>query len=718
MGKAEKDMSFWRFEEGGRVLSIRTADTPAPWKNMLFNDGYMLDLTERMQGSGVVLTPDFRTSEQIAQRREMFVRIDGKPYRLLAGAGESYECRQMPEQSEMREQFAGFSTSVRAFVPVEGAAEIWTVTLQNDGDKPFAANVFTCFELTKAGTMGQCARYDAATDTAYRAGFPYYVYYDEYEGAKKKKNICFVTSNETPAGYETSLQRFFGTDNPYSIPAPVKAGHLACGQSDDGATCGALQFDFTLAPGEKKCIHLLCGVTADIADVPVLKERYLRVEERLAEVRELWDERLAAFHMESPDADLNAMVNVWLKKQALFLGRLNRASTYCPIRNQLQDAMGYAMVDPDGAFEVICRVMARQHRNGYIKGWVMTDGSAPQKLCLIEHSDGPIWLILCFVNIIEMSGRPEYYDKLISYEDGGEATVLEHLRMAARYMGAKVGAHGMCLMLDGDWTDPLNGPGRKGKGESTWNTAALIFAIRRLCSVFPDEEMTAIADRLAKAMNDSAWDGAWYYAGIDDEGRPYGSHRDPEAKQFLNAQSFAVMAGAVPADRLPKVVESMEQLKIDTGYLLFAPEFTEYNPIWGRISAKNPGTAENGCAYCHGTMFKAGADLTLGNGDRALETLYSVLPINPKNPTEKNLQSPTFIPNFYFSLQNENFGRSSQAYGTGSVSWFLHMMVEKVLGIVHTTHGVEIRPNLPSGWDKVKVTRRYRGEIREYTVEK
>ncbi len=709
-------MSIWSFKNEGKTLCINTADTPAPWRNRLFNSEYILDLTQRMQGPGTVISPVFKTVEHIAEKRDFFVKFNGEDYRLLCGLGKEYRCEQRPESSEVFESFNGFSVSVRAFVPAKGKAEIWTVKVRNESECEARISLFSCFNLNKAGTMGQVAKWDQNTKTAYREGFPYYVYYDEYESALKKRNICFVTSDTAPAAYETNTQRFLGTDNPFSIPLSVRNGKLACGVSDYGPACGALQFDFKLNSGEEKEINILAGVAKDISEVKALQDEYLNVSKQLSEIKKIWDERISAFTVDTPDDNLNALVNIWLKKQAVFLGKMNRASTYCPVRNQLQDAMGYAMIDADDAFEIACSVMKNQYSSGYLKGWVMTDGSAPQKLCLIEHSDGAIWLILCFTNIIEISGRKEYYERIIPYADGTEATVLEHLKQAARYMGNKVGEHGMCLMLDGDWTDPLNGPGRKGKGESTWNTAALIYAVRKLISVFPDNELKGIADSLEKSMNDFAWDGDWFYAGINDDGIPYGSHNDDEAKQFLNAQSFAVMAGAVKGERLEKVINSMEQLKIDTGYLLFAPAFEKYNPVWGRISAKNPGTAENGCAYCHGTMFKAGADAAVGNADRAFKTLYSVLPINPENPVEKNCQSPAFIPNFYLSLDNENFGLSSQNYGTGSVAWFLHIFVEKILGIQHTTNGVKVEPMLPSEWSNIKATRRYKGQIKEYLL--
>jgi len=58
-------MSIWCYKNNGRTLCINTADTPAPWKNKLFNSEYILDLTQRMQGAGKVVNSVFKATEQI-----------------------------------------------------------------------------------------------------------------------------------------------------------------------------------------------------------------------------------------------------------------------------------------------------------------------------------------------------------------------------------------------------------------------------------------------------------------------------------------------------------------------------------------------------------------------------------------------------------------------------------------------------------------------------
>ena len=61
----------------------------------------------------------------------------------------------------------------------------------------------------------------------------------------------------------------------------------------------------------------------------------------------------------------------------------------------------------------------------------------------------------------------------------------------------------------------------------------------------------AAAERFAKliqkqetALEQYAWDGAWFLRGLDDEAQPIGTHSAEHARIWLNAQSWMVIAGA------------------------------------------------------------------------------------------------------------------------------------------------------------------------------
>ena len=153
------------------------------------------------------------------------------------------------------------------------------------------------------------------------------------------------------------------------------------------------------------------------------------------------------------------------------------------------------------------------------------------------------------------------------------------------------------------------------------------------------------------------------------------------------------------------------------GSLLLIPAFSKWNDTWGRISIKQKGTTENGSVYCHGTMFKAYGDTITGDGDKAYSAIVKTLPTNPENPPEKSLQVPLFVPNYYFGLSDApNFGRSSCNYGTGTAGWLIWVAVEHIAGVRASCDGITLKPCLPKSWEKIKVSRRYKGEIHHFEI--
>ena len=241
-------------------------------------------------------------------------------------------------------------------------------------------------------------------------------------------------------------------------------------------------------------------------------------------------------------------------------------------------------------------------------------------------------------------------------------------------MSTQLGEHGLCLMKDGDWTDPINGAGRLGRGESTWNTLALIYAIKLLNEVEFDMQLDEIRGKLIYAVNTYCWNEDRYIAGFDDNGIPFGCKGDKEASLFLNAQTWALFAGVCDEERTKIVRKTIDKLKTDFGFLLLDPPFEGWNPRWGKISIKQKGNTENGSVYSHANMFKAYADFVCGDYEAGMCTMLSILPTNPNNPPEINLQIPTFLPNYYFGCEGDNFGHSSNVYSTGAVAWILWLV--------------------------------------------
>src|SRR5437764_14951919 len=92
------------------------------------------------------------------------------------------------------------------------------------------------------------------------------------------------------------------------------------------------------------------------------------------------------------------------------------------------------------------------------------------------------------------------FDPLRSSRDD---TVYRHgLRAVDLVLGERMGAHGLPLMLCGDWNDGLDEIGSEGKGESVWLRFFLLYVLDRLAPVVGLRERS---DRAAYYRNQARW---------------------------------------------------------------------------------------------------------------------------------------------------------------------------------------------------------------------
>ena len=713
-------MKYGRFIENGEKYEIVTPLTPGAWNNCLYNDSYYLEVSQTLQGSGY-LVKDYNRSQCMKECRYfyLFDRASGEVwnpnYVPLAKKPDRYSCIHGIWNSELKSLQQGIETTIKVMVPPAECREIWSITLQNQSNISRQISLYSMFEFYDHGVMGGECYCDTASKAIIKYAFPYHVRYEEKEKVMTEKAYYYVFSDREPASCEMSRMRFFGNQGEYGIPEGIQNGKLSGIKAEAEDFCGAYSFDFTLEAGEKAQILIECGAAVTKEEVLERKRDFGQeaVEKLLVETAAYWDEALAGFYMETPDENLNAFGNYWLKKQITLLTRQNRGSSYCPIRNQLQDALGYAMIQPEKAEKYILDLLKRQNRNGFLQQWYDTTGAPPRGLCLLTHTDGPVWLVICTEALLRQTGKRELLTRQIPYADGGMGTVLEHMKAALIYLMENCGEHGLCLIGDGDWNDPMNGVGREGKGESVWLSMAFVYAAKLLLPYLEEvdnvghAQISLAAEIMTKAINTHAWCDKWYAAAIHDNGTLLGNLED---RLFLNTQSWAIMSGVADEERTRLLVKEVtEKLATPFGPLILDMPFSEWDERWGRLSVKKSGTTENGSVYCHASMFYAFAQACMGDGEGLYETLWRTLPTNPENPPEKNLQVPIYLANYYYGLRDSaNFGRSSRHYGTGTVAWMLMLLMEELLGVKATVDGISLHPCLPKEWTYVTCVRSYK----------
>ena len=152
----------------------------------------------------------------------------------------------------------------------------------------------------------------------------------------------------------------------------------------------------------------------------------------------IWEKRCSGFAPKTGNTELDLLVKYWFKKQVTFLSRTNRLDCSSPVRNELQDSMGYAFAEPYEAFEIMKKVMERQHISGYIKQWNIHDGTPSRGLSLLRHSDGPLWIIICFIEVISYIIKDNSpYDNVVGYYDSNiKDSIKEHIIKAAYFMSS------------------------------------------------------------------------------------------------------------------------------------------------------------------------------------------------------------------------------------------------------------------------------------------
>lgn len=662
-------MEFGKFTMGGKCYVVTTPKTPTPWKNRLFHERYFLEVSQRLCGESF-LVEDFRRYPVLAEEKRFYAKVNGKVYHLFCGQAQEYRCEHHLEKTIVTEQYADFSVCTTVFVPACGGGEVWSFHIENCTEQELAVQFFACFPF--ANITYQSLECSFRNGCFYKKSFPYYIRYDEYEKLRQTERIAYVLSDTPTESFECSKRRYFGGDDPFGIPQMVQAG--GSDQKCEYEDCvAAFSHVLTLPAKGAHTVNYRAGAEKTEAEIAMRTISEKNVQEMLENTQREAERALAPVQINTSYEDLDALVNYWAKKQLIFLATHNRGGVYCPVRNQLQDAMGYAALAPAKAWQIVSSILRKQRSDGYLKQWYTTDGSPASGLCQLDHSDGGIWLILCGLEVARL-GERAWLDEKHPYCDGAEeASALEHLKKATYYLTGQLGAHGLCLMKDGDWTDPINGPGRKGRGESTWNTMALIYALGLLLEIEEDAELRKRMDALKAAVDRFCWDEDRYIVGYDDDGVPVGARTDREGNLFLNTQTWAIISGVCTPARRKIVYKTLERLKTDFGYRLLDPAFSAWNPQWGKISVKHRGNTENGSVYTHGNAFMAYAYFLSGDADRAIETLRMILPTNPNNPPSNSLQLPTFIPNYYVANVDCDFGRSSNFYGSGTPSWLIWM---------------------------------------------
>jgi cellobionic acid phosphorylase len=605
----------------------------------------------------------------------------------------------------------------------EDVIELWHLRVQNLSGRSRKLSLYPYFPIGYMSWMNQSAAFSPELLAVVATCVTPYQKVADYFKQKDFKDRTFLLADTPPVAWEASQAAFEG-EGGLQHPEGVERAELAKGDALYETPTACLQYRLGLAPGKAQEYRFIFGAAFDEAEIAALRNKYLLGEmfhQARAEYAGYIAQGEGCLTVETPDRELDHFVNHWLPRQVFYHGDVNRLTTDPQTRNYLQDNMGMSYLKPDVARKAFLHALSQQLPTGAMPdGILLVEGAELKYINQIPHADHCVWLPVCLQAYLDETDDYPLLRQQVAGREGRSLSVFERISNAMRWLLQARDPRGLSYIAQGDWCDPMNMVGYKGKGVSGWLSVATAYALRLWAGVCKAENAGALAEELEagaeainRAVNTHLWDGEWFARGITDDGVVFGARKDQEGRIFLNPQSWAILSGAASREQRKLMFQAIEaSLATPYGVMLVAPPFTRMREDIGRVTQKFPGSAENGSVYNHAAAFYIYSLYSIGEGERAFQVLRQMLPgPDPADYLQRG-QLPVFIPNYYRGAWREHprtAGRSSQLFNTGTVAWVYRCLVEGLFGLKGSRDGLLIRPQLPGHWREARITRQFRG---------
>jgi cyclic beta-1,2-glucan synthetase len=746
--------------DGSEYVTVLShgASTPAPWINVIANGDF--GFTVSAEGSGYTWSGNSREQQLTPWSNDPVTDRPGECLYLrdentgavwtptplpIRHPTASYVCRHGKGYSRFEHTQRGLSTTLLQFVPLGSRVKVSRLTIVNTSTsrRSLSCTAYVEWVLGRSRSL-------SAPHIFTELDLPTGALFARNVWNADESSVAFLHMGAHPSSICGDRSEFLGRNGAVSSPLALALGAPLSGRVGSGLDpCGAIQRRFDLGPGESTTILCLLGTgdTAVQARSALALWTAADIDQALAAVRAQWHSVLSAVNIRTPDRALNVMINGWLLYQTLGC-RINartgfyQSSGAYGFRDQLQDGMALSAVAPELVRQHLLRTAGRQFLQGDVQHWWLPETGRGIRTRI---TDDRAWLCYCTAHYLAVTADAAILDERVPYLDGPvlrpdemedfslpstaavDGSLYEHC-VRALEDSASFGVHGLPLMGTGDWNDGMNRVGAAGRGESVWLGWFLHAALTSFIPIangrgdLPSAtRWQARADALKSSLEQAGWDGQWYRRGFFDDGTPLGSSVSPECQIDSIAQSWGVISGAGSDERIRLAMQSFDSrlVKRETGLvLLFTPPFDHCNEDPGYVKAYPPGIRENGGQYTHAAIWSVIAYALLGEGERAVEMLSMLNPINHAlTPAQASVYrvEPYVVAADIYSVA-PNVGRGGWTWYTGSAAWMYRAGVESILGCRIQGTTLQINPCIPKSWPGFEVSLRYRSARYEIAV--
>lgn len=770
--KAATDMQYGYFDDKEREYVITCPDTPAPWVNYLGSPEYGAIISNNAGGysfaksgaNGRILRYVFNQFDEPG--RYIYIRDNlSKDYWSASWqpVGKNLtryksECRHGMAYTKMRALYAGISSEVLYYVPLDAAHEVWAVAVRNDSDVVRELTVTGYAEFTNNPNYEQDQvnlQYSQfITRTEFENDHILQLIHGNLDAVSAdgkevdNKDVgyrLFGLAGQRVSGYCGNKENFLGRYHGYGDPQGVTTGKLDGSMNYNENACGALSAVLVLNPGETAYLAFIVGAK-NREESRALMARYADpaavCPEELAALKAHWHTKLENFQIHTPSAEMNSMINTWNAYNCFMTFTWSRAASlvYCGLRNgygyrdTVQDIQGVIHLAPEQAAEKIRFMLSAQVDNGGglpLVKFTHNPGheDTPDDPSYVQETGHPayraddaLWLFPTVYKYLAETGNLAFLDEVIPYANKGAATVYEHLQRAIDFSLEHLGPHGMPAGLYADWNDCL----RLGaEGESSFVAFQLVLALRIQKQLAEEKGDAAAAEKLAKQLADFSalveklcWNEDRYIRGFTEKGEVIGRRTDPEANLWLNPQSWAVISGLADSEKAETILHTVhEGLNTEYGVMLMQPPYHAHAFDGALAVIYNAGVKENAGIFSQSQGWIILAEALCGHGNRAFSYYKANSPAEQNDRAEIRKLEPYCYGQFTEGKDSPHFGRSHVHWLTGTASTMMVGAVEGILGVRPDLHGLRLSPSIPAAWDGFTMEKSFRGKKLHITVQ-
>ena len=754
-------MQYGHFDNDRREYVIDRVDLPVSWTNYI-GTGEMVGVFNHTAGGYLI----YKSSEhhRITRFRPNGVPMDGPGHYVYLRDDESgdywsvswqpvgkprehFRCRHGLSYITYESDYSDMAASQTLFVAMDDPVEIWDVRLRNDSPRARTISAFSYLEFSFHQVAMDNQNFQMSL---YAAGSRCVDGVIEHDLYYEEDGYQFFTSDFKPDGFDCLRDAFIGPYRTERNPLTVVSGACRSSFEKGGNHCGCLKKTLRLAPGEEARLIFLLG-EGGIDSGRAMREKYTaaRVDEDFRRLAAFWDDKLSRLQVATPNAGLDTEINIWNLYQSEINVMFSRFTSFIEVggrvglgyRDTAQDAMMVPHSNPDKCRSRLIELLRALTTTGYglhlfEPRWFApvqekqgfkspTVVPVPDKSEIVHGikdacADDALWLVSSVVQFVRETGDFGFVDERVTYADGGEGTVYEHLTRILDFSAREVGQNGICKGLRADWNDCLN----LGGGESAMVSFLHLWALENFIALAErlgrDEDAArfrAVAEKVRQTCRSVLWDGKWFIRGITADGRKIGTQRDEEGRVHMESNTWAVISGAADREQGLAAMDSVyEYLFTPYGLMLNAPCYTKPDEGIGFVTRVYPGLKENGAIFSHPNPWAWVAEAALGRGGRAMELYNALCPALQNDKIEIRQSEPYSYCQFVVGRDHTAFGRARHPFMTGSSGWAYYAATQYLLGVRPGFDALEIDPCVPADWREFSVTRVWRGARYEIHV--